>query len=73
MDEIIMVKVLFLQAVYGNLSDEKLEKELIDRLTFRNFFNYLESYQMQRQYGISGNYYQRLERTKRSGKQSQSN
>ncbi|MEM3860273.1 MAG: transposase [Candidatus Aenigmatarchaeota archaeon] len=42
MDEIIMVKVVFLQAVYGNLSDEKLEKELIDRLTFRNFLNYPE-------------------------------
>ncbi|MEM3334293.1 MAG: transposase [Thermoplasmata archaeon] len=44
-DEIIMVKVLFLQAVYGNLSDEKLEKELIDRLTFRNFLNYPETIQ----------------------------
>ncbi|MGC8663185.1 MAG: transposase [Thermoplasmata archaeon] len=39
-DEIVMVKVLFLQAVYDNPSDEKLEKELIDRLTFRNFLNY---------------------------------
>ncbi|MEM3334200.1 MAG: transposase [Thermoplasmata archaeon] len=39
-DEIVMVKVLFLHAVYGNLSDEKLEKELIDRLTFKNFLNY---------------------------------
>ncbi|MEM3872262.1 MAG: transposase [Nitrososphaeria archaeon] len=36
----VLVKVLFLQAVYDNLSDEKLEKELIDRLTFRNFLNY---------------------------------
>ncbi len=39
-DEIVMVKVLFLQAVYDNPSDEKLEKELLDRLTFRNFLDF---------------------------------
>ncbi|MEM3844599.1 MAG: transposase, partial [Candidatus Parvarchaeota archaeon] len=40
-DEIVMIKSLFLQAIY-NISDEVLESELHDRLSFRNFLNYPE-------------------------------
>ncbi|MEM3333107.1 MAG: transposase [Thermoplasmata archaeon] len=40
-DEIVMIKSLFLQAIY-NISNEALESELHDRLLFRNFFNYPE-------------------------------
>jgi IS5 family transposase len=38
-DEIIMIKTLFLQGMY-NLSDEATEKELLDRISFRNFLHY---------------------------------
>ncbi|MEM3828700.1 MAG: transposase [Conexivisphaerales archaeon] len=38
-DKIVMIKSLFLQAIY-NISDEELESELHDRLSFRNFLNY---------------------------------
>ncbi len=34
-----MVKALFLQGLY-NIVDEKLEKELLDRISFRNFLHY---------------------------------
>ncbi|MEM3845614.1 MAG: transposase [Candidatus Parvarchaeota archaeon] len=40
-DEIVMIKSLFLQAIY-NISDEALESELHDRLSFMNFLNYPE-------------------------------
>lgn len=38
-DEIVMIKTLFLQGLY-NISDEMLEKELYDRISFRNFLHY---------------------------------
>lgn len=41
-DEIVMIKPLFLQAIY-NISDEVLESELHDRLSFRNFLHYPET------------------------------
>ncbi|MEM3290647.1 MAG: transposase [Candidatus Micrarchaeaceae archaeon] len=41
MDEIVMIKLLFLQAIYS-ISDDALEGELHDRLSFRNFLNYTE-------------------------------
>ncbi|MEM3191759.1 MAG: transposase [Candidatus Parvarchaeota archaeon] len=40
-DEIVMIKSLFLQAIY-NISDKTLESELHNRLSFRNFLNYPE-------------------------------
>ena len=41
MDEIIVIKALFLQGLY-NMVDEKLEKELYDRISFYNFLHYPE-------------------------------
>ncbi|MEM3265557.1 MAG: transposase [Thermoplasmata archaeon] len=41
MDEIVMIKSIFLKAIYS-ISDEELEDELHDRLSFRNFLNYPE-------------------------------
>ena len=38
-DEIVMIKALFLQGLY-NIVDEKLEKELYDRISFHNFLHY---------------------------------
>jgi IS5 family transposase len=40
-DEIIMIKTLFLQSMY-NCSDEVMERELHDRISFRNFLHYPE-------------------------------
>ncbi len=40
-DETVMIKTLFLQSMY-NLSDESMEKELHDRISFRNFLHYPE-------------------------------
>ena len=40
-DEVVMIKALFLQGLY-NIVDEKLEKELLDRISFRNFLHYPE-------------------------------
>ena len=40
-DEVIMIKALFLQGLF-NIVDEKLEKELYDRISFRNFLHYPE-------------------------------
>ncbi|EQD42285.1 transposase IS4 family protein, partial [mine drainage metagenome] len=40
-DETVMIKTLFLQSIY-NLSDESMERELHDRISFRNFLNYPE-------------------------------
>lgn len=40
-DEIVMIKALFLQGLY-NIVDEKLEKELYDRISFHNFLHYPE-------------------------------
>jgi len=40
-DEVIMVKLLVVQQWYG-LSDEELEREAIDRLSFRRFLGYPE-------------------------------
>ncbi|EQD75724.1 transposase IS4 family protein, partial [mine drainage metagenome] len=41
-DEIVMIKTLFLQSMY-NLSDESMEKEIYDRISFRNFLHYPET------------------------------
>ena len=38
-NEIVMIKALFLQGLY-NIVDEKLEKELYDRILFHNFLHY---------------------------------
>ena len=38
-DEIVMIKALFLQGLYS-IVDEKLEKELYDRILFHNFLHY---------------------------------
>jgi IS5 family transposase len=38
-DEIVMIKTLFLQSMY-NCSDEVMERELHDRISFRNFMHY---------------------------------
>ncbi|MEM3845580.1 MAG: transposase [Candidatus Parvarchaeota archaeon] len=65
-DEIVMIKSLFLQAIY-NISDEALERELHDRLSFRNFLNYPEIIPDANTICISGNYYQRLVKTKQYG------
>ena len=40
-DETVMIKALFLQGLY-NIVDEKLEKELYDRISFHNFLHYPE-------------------------------
>lgn len=40
-DEIVMLKTLFLLGLY-NISDEMLEKELYDRISFHNFLHYPE-------------------------------
>jgi len=40
-DEVVMIKSLFLQSLY-NLSDEGLEREIHDRISFRNFLGYPE-------------------------------
>ena len=40
-DEIVMIKTLFLQSMY-NCSDEVMERELHDRISFRNFLHYPE-------------------------------
>ena len=40
-DEIVMIKTLFLQSMY-NCSDESMEKELYNRIDFRNFLHYPE-------------------------------
>ena len=40
-DEIVMIKTLFLQSMYG-CSDEAMEKELYNRIDFRNFLHYPE-------------------------------
>ncbi|EQD57419.1 transposase IS4 family protein, partial [mine drainage metagenome] len=37
-----MIKTLFLQGMY-NLSDESMEKEIYDRISFRNFLHYPET------------------------------
>ena len=41
-DEVVMVKMLVLQAWYG-LSDPELERQAADRLSFRRFLGYPES------------------------------
>ena len=41
-DETVMAKTLFLQSMY-NLSDESMERELNDRISFRNFLHYPET------------------------------
>jgi IS5 family transposase len=41
-DEILMVKILFLQSLYG-LVDEAVERELHDRISFINFLDYPET------------------------------
>ena len=41
-DEVVMVKMLVLQAWYG-LSDPELERQASDRLSFRRFLGYPES------------------------------
>jgi IS5 family transposase len=38
-DEVVMVKILVLQSWYG-LSDEEMEREAVDRLSFRRFLGY---------------------------------
>ena len=40
-DEIVMIKTLFLQSMY-NYSDESIERELYNRIDFRNFLHYPE-------------------------------
>ena len=40
-DEIVMIRALFLQGLYS-IVDEKLEKELYDRISFHNFLHYPE-------------------------------
>ncbi|WP_298409040.1 transposase [Ferroplasma sp.] len=40
-DETVMIKTLFLQSMY-NLPDESMEKELHDRISFRDFLHYPE-------------------------------
>jgi IS5 family transposase len=40
-DEIVMIKTLFLQSMY-NCSDEAMERELHDGISFRNFLHYPE-------------------------------
>ena len=40
-DEIVMIKTLFLQSMY-NCSDDVMERELHDRISFRNFLHYPE-------------------------------
>ncbi len=41
-DPILMVKILFLQSIYG-IVDESIEKEIHNRLDFMNFLDYPES------------------------------
>jgi IS5 family transposase len=41
-DEIVMIKTLFLQSMY-NCPDEVMERELHDRISFRNFLHYPET------------------------------
>ena len=41
-DEIVMIKTLFLQSMY-NCSDEAMEKELHNRISFRNFLHFPET------------------------------
>lgn len=41
-DEIVMIKALFLQSMY-NCPDEVMERELHDRISFRNFLHYPET------------------------------
>ncbi|MCW1311460.1 MAG: transposase [Candidatus Rehaiarchaeum fermentans] len=67
-DEIVMIKSLFLQAIY-NISDEALESELHNRLSFKNFLNYPEIIPDAKTICISGNYYQRPIKAKHYGKQ----
>ena len=43
-DEILMVKVLFLQSIYNHV-DESVERELYDRISFVNFLDYPEKMQ----------------------------
>ena len=40
-DEIVMIKTMFLQSMYGYV-DEAMERELHDRISFRNFLHYPE-------------------------------
>ena len=40
-DEIVMIKTLFLQSMY-NYSDESIGRELYNRIYFRNFLHYPE-------------------------------
>jgi len=40
-DEIVMIRTLFLQSMY-NCPDEAMERELHDRISFRNFLHYPE-------------------------------
>ena len=40
-DEIVTIKTMFLQSMYG-YADESMERELHDRISFRNFLNYPE-------------------------------
>ena len=40
-DEIVMIKILVIQQWYG-LSDEEVEREAVDRLSFRRFLGYPE-------------------------------
>lgn len=41
-DEIVMIRTLFLQSMY-NCSDDIMEKEIHDRISFRNFLHYPET------------------------------
>ncbi len=52
-DEILMVRILFLQAIY-NIVDESMETEIYDSVRFINFLDYPESVPDQTQYGCSG-------------------
>ncbi|EQD53348.1 hypothetical protein B1A_12413, partial [mine drainage metagenome] len=38
-DEVTMIRTLFTQELYS-LTDESMERELYDRITFRHFLNY---------------------------------
>lgn len=64
-DVIVMFKMLVLQQWHG-LSDAELEKQCIDRISFRNFLDFQITFRITPLYGYSERIL-RMERKKKSG------
>ncbi len=66
LDVIVMLKSLFIQQLYS-LSDEQLEREIADRISFRVFLGTTETVPIPQRYGSSENALLRPVQTRKYG------